>query len=78
VVSGFELLNINFARFRTYGTAKAFSFPLESNLNIDKTAQHQLLAVFENLCPCAGLFRTTFPQIGGNRAQKGLAFHEFN
>lgn len=71
MVSGFEPLNTNFSHFWIYIIVKAFTFPRESNPNINKNRRERLLW---NLCPFADLFRTTLPRIRGNRAQKDYRF----
>ncbi len=56
LVKRFEPLNTNLTYFRIYRIAKAFTFPLDSDLNIDKnrsthSAVHPLLAVSLKIVP---------------------------
>jgi hypothetical protein len=66
LVKRFEPLNTHLIYFWIDKIAKVFTFPPESNLNKDKTAQHTVLCIVRwrflgNLCPFVDLFRTTFP-----------------
>jgi hypothetical protein len=66
VVSGFEPLNSNFTHFWTYRTAKAFTFSLESNLNIDKNRSTLSVGSFTEICAPTGI-RTPVVALKGLR-----------
>jgi len=51
LLSGFEPLKTNFTHFWIYRIVKVFTFPLESNLNIDKNRSTSSVGGFWEFVP---------------------------
>ena len=68
----FEPLNTNFSHFRVYRIAKAYTFPLESNLNIDKNRSTSCIGGFwETDAPSLICSEPPSLKSGENIAQQG-------
>jgi hypothetical protein len=74
----FEPLNTNRTCFWIYRIAKAFTFPLEPNLNIDKNRSTLSVGGFAEICAPSRICSEPPSLKSGKMGTKGLSFHEFN